>query len=186
MSTPVKGKTQLVVLTAICTALMIVGGFIRFPIGTVPITLQTICVLFIGSYAGKKIGAVAVAIYLILGLIGLPVFSAGGGLFYVTHPTFGYLIGMLGGVAIAGALPKKIAMEHAYRVRIGLNLLAVLLIHVVGVTYMYLIANYLHETPLSIWTAIYTGSLIFIPFDVISAIVSALISGKLSTIKPIV
>ena len=183
MPKPLNAKTKTLALTALFTALIIVGGFIRFPIGTVPITLQTVCVLFAGSYAGKKVGAFSILIYLLIGLIGVPVFSAGGGIFYVTQPTFGYLLAMPIATIVAGALPKKQVNERAYGVRIALNVVAVIIIHVIGVTYMYCISNFLHETPMSIWMAIYTGSLIFIPFDGISAIISALISGKLKTIK---
>ena len=86
----------------------------------------------------------SILIYLLIGLIGIPVFSAGGGIFYVTQPTFGYLLAMPIATIVAGALPKKQVNERAYGVRIALNVVAVIIIHVIGVTYMYCISNFLH------------------------------------------
>lgn len=179
--------------TALFVALIVVGGFIRFPIGAVPITLQTLFVLLGGSLCGKRVGALAPIIYLALGLIGIPVFSAGGGIAYVIYPTFGYLIGFVFGGLIAG-LPKS-----GFVKRVLFNLIAVLVVHLIGVIYFYLMSNlYLQVADamynmianipiysgaqLSLWQAVLTGSLIFLPVDVLSAVISALIANKVSPI----
>ena len=179
--------------TALCTALIIVGGFVRFPIGAVPITLQTLFVLLAGSVCGSLVGALSSFIYIALGLIGLPIFSAGGGIMYVLYPTFGYLLSFVVAGFISGlakkSLPKKI----------GANIGAVLVIHLIGVIYFYLMSNLylkgldtMHSSvmgnpiyegaEISLWQAFLTGSLVFLPLDVLSAIISAIIGYKVEKI----
>ena len=74
-------------------------------------TMQTFVVLFLGLAFGYKIGLASVAVYLLEGIIGIPVFSnspeKGVGLIYFTGPTMGYLIGFLSAVFFAGYLNLK-------------------------------------------------------------------------------
>ena len=77
------------------TALMILGAFIRVPIGPVPVTLSSLFVLLAGLLLGAGWGAAAVSMYLLLGALGLPVFTAGGGIALFAGPTGGYLLGFL-------------------------------------------------------------------------------------------
>ncbi len=65
--------------TALFTALIIVGSFIVIPVGIVPITLQTLFVLLAGVLSGKKIALSATSLYIVLGVVGLPVFSGATG-----------------------------------------------------------------------------------------------------------
>ena len=69
-------------------------------------TMQTFVVLFLGMSFGYKIGLATVSLYLIEGLLGLPVFSnspeKGVGIVYFTGPTMGYLIGFLFATSLAG------------------------------------------------------------------------------------
>ena len=79
--------------------LLAISAKIKIPFYPVPMTMQTFVVLFLGLSFGYKIGLATVALYLIEGIIGLPVFSnspeRGVGLVYFTGPTMGYLIGFL-------------------------------------------------------------------------------------------
>ena len=74
-------------------------------------TMQTFMVLFLGLAFGYKIGLATVSVYLLEGIIGIPVFSnspeKGVGLIYFTGPTMGYLIGFLSAVFFAGYLNFK-------------------------------------------------------------------------------
>ena len=100
-------KTKDLALIALFTALTAAGAFIRIPIPMVPFTLQFLFTTLAGLLLGAKRGALSVLCYLILGLIGLPIFSDGGGIFYVLQPTFGYLIGFLAGAFITGWIAHK-------------------------------------------------------------------------------
>ena len=83
-----------------------VSSKIRIPFYPVPMTMQTLVVLIIGISFGWKLGLTTVSLYLIEGIIGLPVFSGtpekGVGLIYFTGPTMGYLLGFLIAVYISG------------------------------------------------------------------------------------
>ena len=81
---------------------------LKIPFYPVPMTMQTFVVLFLGMAFGYKIGFATVIVYLIEGLVGIPVFSnspeKGIGLVYFMGPTMGYLLGFLSAVLLAGYL----------------------------------------------------------------------------------
>jgi len=86
--------------------LLTISSKIKIPFYPVPMTMQTFVVLFLGMSFGYKIGLATVSLYLLEGIIGLPVFSnspeKGVGLVYFTGPTMGYLIGFLFATFLAG------------------------------------------------------------------------------------
>ena len=88
--------------------LLAISAKIKIPFYPVPMTMQTFVVIFLGIAFGYKIGLATVSIYLLEGIIGLPVFSnspeKGVGLIYFTGPTMGYLIGFLSSVFLIGYL----------------------------------------------------------------------------------
>ena len=88
--------------------LLTLSAKFKIPFYPVPMTMQTFVVIFMGMAFGYKIGVATVSLYLIEGIIGLPVFSnspeRGVGLIYFTGPTMGYLIGFLFASFIAGYL----------------------------------------------------------------------------------
>lgn len=91
-------------LTALFAALIIVGTFISVPLYPVPVTLQTFFVFLAGLLLPPGSAAGSVAIYLLLGICNLPIFSgAKGGIAVLAGPTGGFLIGMLP-AALLGAL----------------------------------------------------------------------------------
>lgn len=91
-----KNEIRSIVLTALFTALIIAGSYLAIPIGPVPIVLASFFVLLAGMLLGPKQGATAVAVFLLLGAVGLPVFSGGKGTIAVLiGPTGGYLLGYL-------------------------------------------------------------------------------------------
>lgn len=98
-----------IVLIVLGTALLTAAAKFRVPLPPVPFTLQTLAVALIAASAGWRIGVATVALYLVEGLAGLPVFANGGGIGYVMSPTFGFLVGYLpmayviGRIADAGA-----------------------------------------------------------------------------------
>ena len=88
-----------------------ISAKLKIPFYPVPMTMQTFVVLFLGLAFGYKIGLATVGVYLLEGIIGIPVFSnspeKGVGLVYFTGPTMGYLIGFLSAVFFAGYLNLK-------------------------------------------------------------------------------
>jgi biotin transport system substrate-specific component len=93
------------------TVFLTISAKLKIPFYPVPMTMQTFVVLFLGLAFGYKIGLAIVGVYLLEGIIGIPVFSnspeKGVGLVYFTGPTMGYLIGFLSAVFFAGYLNLK-------------------------------------------------------------------------------
>ena len=90
------------------TILLTISAKIKIPFYPVPMTMQTFVVLLVGMTFGYKIGLSIVLLYLLEGIIGLPVFSnspeKGVGLLYFTGPTMGYLIGFILATFLSGYL----------------------------------------------------------------------------------
>lgn len=104
-----KITTLQLVLCALFTALTAVGAYIQIPVpGMDYFTLQFFFVLMAGILLGSKLGAIAVGVYILLGLCGLPIFAAGGGISYIFRPSFGYLIGFMAAAFVAGILCEKL------------------------------------------------------------------------------
>ena len=104
-------ESELVKNLAICllgTILLAISSKIKIPFYPVPMTMQTFVVLFLGISLGYKMAVSTVFIYLLEGLLGIPVFSnspeKGVGLVYFIGPTMGYLIGFLFAAFISGYL----------------------------------------------------------------------------------
>jgi biotin transport system substrate-specific component len=99
------------VLIFLGTIALTISAKLKIPFYPVPMTMQTFVVLFLGLAFGYKIGLATVSVYLLEGIIGMPVFSnspeKGVGLVYFTGPTMGYLIGFLFAVFFAGYLNLK-------------------------------------------------------------------------------
>jgi biotin transport system substrate-specific component len=101
-------KTKDLVLCAMFVALIAVGAFIKIPVPVVPFTLQFLFTMLAGLLLGPVNGALAVVVYIVLGLIGLPIFTQGGGPGYIFQPSFGYIIGF----AVAAYVNGKIATVY--------------------------------------------------------------------------
>ena len=72
-------RTKNLMYCSLFTALIAVGAFIKIPIPVVPFTLQFLFTTLAGLLLDSKMGAVSVIAYMVLGLVGLPIFSEGGG-----------------------------------------------------------------------------------------------------------
>ncbi len=70
-------------MTALFVALIAVGAFIRVPLPNCPFTLQILFTTLAGIVLGSRLGAASVGIYIVLGLIGVPIFTSGGGPGYI-------------------------------------------------------------------------------------------------------
>ena len=96
-----------VFVALIGTVLLAISSKVKIPFYPVPMTMQTLVILFLGVALGWKLGIATVALYLFEGIIGLPVFSGspeeGIRIVYFTGPTMGYLIGFLFTVYFAGS-----------------------------------------------------------------------------------
>jgi biotin transport system substrate-specific component len=90
------------------TILLALSAKVQIPFYPVPMTLQTLAVLAIGGAFGLRLATATVALYLVEGLLGLPVFAGiAAGPAYMAGPTGGYLVGFLAAAALIGALADR-------------------------------------------------------------------------------
>ena len=105
-------------LVLVGTVFLAISSKIKIPFYPVPMTMQTFVILAIGIGFGWKLGVATVTLYLMEGIIGLPVFSGtpekGIGLIYFTGPTMGYLLGFLVAVFIAGKFNYNNNLFHNF------------------------------------------------------------------------
>jgi len=92
-------KIALVVAGSLALAL---SAKVQVPFYPVPMTMQTLVVLVIGATFGLRLGLATIGLYLLEGLVGLPVFASGAGPAYMAGPTGGYLAGFAAAVALMG------------------------------------------------------------------------------------
>ena len=116
--------------------LLTISSKIKIPFYPVPMTMQTFVVLFLGMSFGYKIGLATVSLYLLEGIIGLPVFSnspeKGVGIIYFTGPTMGYLIGFLFATFLAGYFNFKVNIFYTFLKLI----IAVSAIYILGIFWL--------------------------------------------------
>lgn len=174
-------KTRDIVWCGLFTALIAAGAFIRIPVPVVPFTLQFLFTTLAGLLLGGRIGAVSVGAYVVLGLIGLPIFAEGGGFWYITKPSFGYLIGFIPAAYTTGKLAEKTA-PLSFRRILGANFAGLGIVYTVGMAYYYIICNYVLATPIAFWPLVLYGFLLAVPGDIVLCFLAAVLAKH---IKPV-
>ena len=168
---------QFITQTALIVALLTLSAFIRIPFPLVPITLQTFVLILSGLSLGSRKTTVAVCVYIILGLIGLPIFSSGGGIGYVIKPTFGYLLGMIPAGYIIGKL--SYGKQTKFRRNILASLIGTFTIYIVGIPYFYLIGTYILNLRIEFTGLLFSGFLITLPGDILKCLIASIAATKL-------
>ena len=169
-------NTKKLAHAALMAALTAVGAFVRFPLGAMSFTLQDMFTVLAGVLLGWKWGMASQGVYVALGLLGLPIFTQGGGLGYVLQPSFGFLLGILPAAAVAGMLagergePKRV---------IPACVLGLAVMYLIGVPYMGAVLNLYMGKGLSVWTIVKTGMLVYLPGDAIKVAVVAAVAPAL-------
>ena len=162
----------------IFTALTAVGAFISIPIGPVPITLQSFFVLLSGIILGSKKAMFSQITYLLLGLIGFPIFSGfSGGLQQKFKQSFGFIIGYVAAAYVVGKLTEeKTASQYLWAAVFA----GTLIIYTFGLPYMYYILNIMLNSNLSIVKILQLGMFAFIPGDMLKAVIIVFFAQKIS------
>lgn len=161
-------NTKTMVLTALMAAVICVLSPLSIPIGPVPISLQILAILIAVYLLGMKYGTLSYLIYLLIGLLGVPVFSGfQGGPQKLAGPTGGYLIGMILTAVVAGwfieRFPESIPLQAA-----GIAL-GILLCYAFGTAWLMVV------TKMSLGPALMAGVIPFVPFDAVKAVIAILV-----------
>lgn len=157
-------KIRTMTRVALFAALTAVGAFIRIPLGYSSITLQTFFTAMAGCVLGPWYGALSQLVYVALGLVGLPIFTQGGGIGYLMQPTCGFLIGLIPAAwvigRIAGRRPEPKQIVPACLLGYGV-------LYAIGVPYMALILNTFLGKGMGFSAIMWAGMIPFLPGDMI-------------------
>ncbi len=192
-------KTRQLILCAMFAALTAIGSLIKIPVpdSTLLFTLQTFFVFMAGLMLEPKYALFSQIVYAAMGLIGVPVFSTGGGIGYILRPSFGFIIGFCLCALLISLLVRKNLLGLISRKTNKLKLsakivifmiLAILVMYSVGVPYMYIIFNIYLDEPRSIEQIIFVDSAVFILLDFIKFAVAvpvcATVLQRLKSLHP--
>ena len=165
-------------LSALFCTLICVGSFIRIPIpNMMPITLQTFFVLLTALVLPFKASILAITTYVALGLIGLPIFSGGGGIGYVLMPNFGFIIGFIVATVIIGVITEKLRNRKLWQY-ILTSLFGVAVIYIIGILYFAFITNVYNNGENSALWFIQTVFMPFLPKEIICIILASIFAYK--------
>ena len=159
-------------------ALVISGAFLIFltarvyvviPGNPVPYTLQTLGILVVGGALGLRRGGLAAALYVAIGIVGLPFFAEGkGGVQVILGATGGYLVGFVLAAGLVGRL-AELGWDRRIGGALGATALGTLAIYLVGVPWLAV------TTGMSLGDAIATGFVPFILIDIVKLVVAAVV-----------
>ncbi len=168
-------STEQLIKVAMFSALIIIGAYIIVPLYPIPISLQSLFAIASGYYLSKKYSYTSVLIYIIIGLIGIPVFAGGkAGIQTIFSPSFGYILGFLAQTFYVRTKEKSLSKLKLFL----MFMIASLIIYAFGIIYMigfFKITNKAFD----FGKILLTGVLIFLPGDVLKAIVFSLVTKKL-------
>jgi len=169
------------VLISLTVALMTAAAWLRIPLGPVPISLQTLFVLLSGVTLGPRLGPAAMGTYLVLGLIGLPVFTSGGGPGYLLSPTFGYLLGFPLASFVTGlTVGEQDHGEDIGRARLALALVAgTAVIYMAGIPWLFFNLMLVQGKTLGPGSLLMLGMIPFLPGDLIKIVLAFLLAAPL-------
>lgn len=174
-------STQDVVLCGVFTTLIAVGAFIKVPVPVVPFTLQFLFTMLAGLLLGGRKGAMSVGVYILLGLVGLPIFAEGGGFWYVLKPSFGYLLGFMLAAYVTGSMVERRKKLMTGWV-IAVNFLGLFIVYGAGMIYYYVICNYVIDTPIALGPLFLYCFVLAVPGDICLCILAAILTVR---VKPV-
>ena len=180
------GQLKLMIYSALMATLTAVGAYIAIPIGPVPIVLQNLFIMLAGLLLGGRWALISIGVYLLAGLVGLPVFAGGtGGIGKLLGPTGGYLVGFAAAAYWIGTISEK--GNRSVLVDIFAMVSGTLIIYVFGVSWLTFV------TGMSISKAIAVGMLPFLLGDALKIAVAIpvakslrpMLAGSIGALQPI-
>jgi biotin transport system substrate-specific component len=144
----------------------------------VPFTLQYLFTMLAGLLLGGKRGSIAVWVYILLGLFGLPIFAQGGGPAYVLQPSFGYLIGFAVGAYVTGTVAHKVP-SPSYRRILAANFLGLAVVYLFGMVYYSLMSRFYLGSPIGLWPLFLYCFLLAVPGDIVLSLLGATLAKRL-------
>lgn len=159
---------------AVFVALMAAAAYIQIPFPLVPLTFQTVVSVLAGLLLGAKKGVISMSVYMIIGLIGLPVFTAGGGIYYVLKPSFGYILGFIAAAATAGLIAGRAGLP-LWRYILA-AMVAFFADYAIGIPYCIVAAHLLGVK--NLLNLLIVSNLLYMPKDAVLCLLAAILARK--------
>lgn len=164
------------VLVSMFAALAAVGAMIFRWLGTaiVPFSIVPFVVVLAGCIIGPRLGALSMLLYMLVGLVGIPVFETApfGTPAYVLKPTFGFILGFIPAAYITGLIVHGKEAPGIVRYMAG-TLAGSALIYVIGLPYLYLILNFYMGNSFPVMRVLEIGFIPYVGWDILKAVVAA-------------
>ena len=179
--------------TALFAAIICVGCLIKIPLGVIPVVLQNMLCILCAVLLGGVWAGIPTALFLLAGLIGLPVYSGGsGGIAVWLGPTGGFLPGYLLGAVASGFIAgrpsveeKKITLKNIIRISFAV-IAGMVLLYIPGVIRFSYWATAAGKVPVEKTALMYTLTACVIPYipgDILKTVIAVLVALKL---RPVV
>ena len=166
-----------ITMVGLCVTLITLCSWIYLPMA-IPFTLQTLGVFTVLGLLGGRLGSVAVSIYLLMGVIGIPVFSGfRGGIGHILQPTGGFLIGFLL-ASLTYWLITNLFSRYKYKRAIGM-VLGQIACYITG-TLWFIVVNSQADNAISTGAVITTCVLPFILPDILKIVIALILSKRIS------
>ncbi len=174
------GKTKMLILAAIFAALTAVCSQIVIPLAPVPINLATMAVFLTAGFLGLKYGTISTIVYVLLGMVGVPVFAGfKGGAAVLAGPTGGYIIGYIVCAAVSAFLIEKFcgtgrttAADYSYPKLIIALVCGLFFCYLLGTIWFYIISGW------TIGKILMSCVIVFLPGDALKIAVSTILIRK--------
>lgn len=160
---------------AMLLALLIVSSYISINTGVLKFTLQLLVIFIIGLCSTMLESVIIVSLYIILGVLGLPIFANfGGGFAYLLSPTFGFVYSFLIGVMVMQVIKNAFRKIQKYKIlEYTLMCLACLfVVYLIGLIHFYFVYNYYLDKSYTFGNAIMLTVVPYIPFDILKMVVA--------------
>ncbi|MBG0790556.1 MAG: biotin transporter BioY [Desulfovibrionaceae bacterium] len=155
------------VWTALMAALIGAGAYLIVPIGPVPVSLQTLFIFLAGYTLGPRHGVLAVALYLLAGIVGLPVFAGGtSGLGHLLGPTGGFLFGFVLAALLCGLARPAQGKLVPWGRGLLFGVLAIIALYALGVARLKAVLDFTWAKAMAV------GMIPFIPWAAVKIVVA--------------
>ncbi len=163
-------------------ALIAAGTFIKITLPTEPMpmhfTLQWFFVLLAGLLLNKRLAGVSVGVYLLIGLVGVPVFASGGGPSYLLRPTFGYLLGFAVSAYVMAGLCEQFRILNFGKM-LAVSLAGLLVYYGVGVFYYFIVCRFLISREVTWQILLFNCFLLTVGADAVLCAAAVSVAAKL-------
>lgn len=171
-----KSMTHKLTLCALFAALTAICSQIQIPLPMIPINLALLSVHLAGTLLGAKYGSLSMAVYVVLGLVGVPVFSSfTGGPGILFGKTGGYIVGYILAAFVVGMLTQKTKLGKSFWGLCVAMVAGVLACYALGTLWFMMI------THMTLWVTLGYCVVPFLPGDALKILLAALLTQKLKS-----